>query len=165
MVDRTVAKRGQICSNDRSSICPTDLSCEIINGVEPAKTDGSIGPAEIFTTYCVKIRENVGGECENKFFSKCGSGLKCMNGKCVMGAPDTNQRVTHLSFNVACSNSTAPCSPGLVCNRNGKFCNYPFKVIDEGGPCYRNPFFNPVSYCCISSVPPSNSPVTMSDLD
>lgn len=138
-----VAKRGQICELV-NAICPKHLSCEVIDGMEPARNDGITAPAEEFTKFCVKIRKKVGGECGNKFLSKCGPGLKCVNGKCAMGTA-RNQRVAHLSFNAPCSNNTPPCAPGLVCNRNDKLCKFPFKVINEGGPCYTSSFFKPVS--------------------
>lgn len=138
------SRRGQICGLIEKSVCPKHLSCERIDGVQPFISNTNFEHPVQDTTFCVKIKKS-GETCGNKFFSKCGAGLKCVNGRCVEGETGT-KAVTHLGNRVDCSRNQTPCAPGLVCDNEENVCRLRIRLMSEGEPCYLRSLFRPVGF-------------------
>lgn len=148
------SRRGQLCDLVEHSVFMKPWSWEKVDGVALNEyCGGGICEYEERMGYCVKIQKNVGDDCSNKFMSKCGPGLKCVNRTCKRGEPTSSNAVTHLGHDKFCGKDRPPCAPGLVCfhDLGRRYCDIPKKVVNGGQPCYTRSLFKPVSSIILSS--------------
>lgn len=119
-------------------ICPKGAKCERIDGI--LENGPSMGGSP-FLKACVYLRDE-GESCENKFEAKCKKGLKCEDGKCVVGTPKYGEE-THADFYQPCDE--LQCIPGAECvGGKSKICIKPSIVVKLGEPCVETAKFRKV---------------------
>lgn len=120
-----VAKKGAICTAVDETVCEEGLVCKRVTGdqsrgsattAQTTSATTEFGPSKpLGTGYCV-ADVKVGGDCSNRFETKCKDGNTCIDGKCVAGVKSTTAPKVVAGLDDSCIGGK--CAPGLVCSRD-----------------------------------------------
>lgn len=140
--------RGSVCDHLEAVQCEPGTSCEKLSGVRLRHDQKHQTPLLM----CVKLVKR-GGDCSDKFSTKCKGGLTCKKGTCIPDKPASiSPKNTHTTIDGHCT--SLPCIPGTVCDRPDsvppssgfKQCMFPVIVAKKGESCTDDARFRKVSW-------------------